>query len=513
MAVVIKRSLFSKEDKEKINKDLTVIAEEGKDEFLKTKIMQFYSVDNENAILPLYYAVNTFDQTNDDLPFVRPEITFKGELRDYQQTIVDKALQQLGEERGCTIVATPGAGKTLTSIYLSCKLKCSTCILLNRTTLMDQWKESIINFTNGTVFLVGEDDESNLTKTIKVKIDDKVTYRKKRIIPDFVICMNQRYEKIPEFVRKNIGLVIIDEAHRFCTPGSLGAILHFNPIYTISLTATPDRVDGAEKIIHHFSGKKYILYSENKSMQIVKVNTPFHFSRKKNKAGKVDWTTIANEMHNNPDRNKILVNLIHRCVQQGDKIMVISGREKHPKKVCEVLTKNGIQCDFLTGKKKGYKDSQVLVGTIDKTGEGFDEATFCKDYNGKRINVIIIFNSFKSIVRLQQCIGRSRDQFPTVYHFVDSDTIIYRQWLGLRKYYLSSSCKVRAELTDMSWNQIPNELSWPYNQEGDLVSEKDKIDEANEVDEVDEVDDEDEEQTDISGRRVRYDSLGSDDDI
>ena len=57
-----------------------------------------------------------------------------------------------------------------------------------------------------------------------------------------------------------------DEAHRFCTPGNIECILHFNPIYTMSLTATPERADNAEKIIHYFflfiDTKEQYLYSE-----------------------------------------------------------------------------------------------------------------------------------------------------------------------------------------------------------------------------------------------------------
>jgi len=445
MSVLIDRSLLSKEDKIKITKELTILLEKGSGSYKKTELVQCYLTTPKTVRLPLSYAVNVLNKTNDNINHFRPEIKFIGSLREHQNQIFADGLVYLAEYRSFTLVASTGAGKTVMGARFACKLNCITCVLIDRKPLIGQWEKTFEEFTDGKIWIVGDED-----------VPDE--------LPNIIICMNLRIGKIPEWIRKEIGLLIIDEAHKFCTKKQFERMMIFNPIYMISMTATPNKPGGEFEIIHKFTGDLYIKWSENKIINVHRINTPLEFSRVLNKQGNLDWPTIEEELHYHPVRNSILINLVLNNLHR--KIMIFSGRKNHVDMVILALRYYGVSCDYMSGNKKSYSDSNVLVGTTSKIGYGFDEATFCSNFSGTKIDMVVIFNSYKSLIQLEQNIGRSRSSFPSIYHFVDKDSIIYRQWLELRKFYLDPECSVRANISAAT---VPGDAVWPFDITGEWV--------------------------------------------
>jgi len=451
MAVLIERNRLMKDVKMQINRDLTVSIEKGTGKHAKTDFIQCYLTTPETIRLPLNYAVNVLDCTNDDLNHFRPELKFTGELRGDQPDIVESGLDRLTQERSFTLIASTGIGKTVVGAWMACRLRCITCVLIDRTNLIVQWKGTASKFTNCKVWVVGEEPPPEEGEPL----------------PEFIVCMNQRIHKIPEYIRRQISLLIVDEAHKFCTKNKFDCMMHFNPIYMISMTATPNRTDGAFEIIHKLSGVPEKKYASNKRINVFRINTPLEYSRVTHeKTGELDWSVIDEELHFHPDRNNMLINLILGNLNR--KIMVFSGRVAHVDLLIEALKYHNIKCDYMSGSKKTYSDSNVLVGTTSKIGTGFDEAEFCQDFGGKLIDMVIIFNSYKSLIQLEQNIGRSRADFPDVYHFVDKDSIIYRQWLKLREFYLDPECSIRANIKTVT---VEGTELWPFDFMGEWLPE------------------------------------------
>lgn len=448
MSVIVDRSLLSSDDKQNIVKNLTIGLNKGK-KGKYVELVQCYIVDEAFVRLPLHYAVNVLDKTNDDINHFRKDVEFTATLRPKQKELIDEGIYRLSEQRAFSLIASTGSGKTVMGVWYACRLSCVTCILIDRQPLIEQWINTITKFTNGTYWVVDNDPPED--------------------IPNFIICMNLRTSKIPDYIKKEVSLLIIDEAHKFCTKKNMMRILEFNPIYLIAMTATPGRSDNGYEMMHLLSGNDYVKYSSNKPIKVIKVNTPFKWSRKVNAAtGEIDWTLIDSELHYLPARNNMLLNLIEE--NRDKKIMILSGRSDHVTMVYDALTYYGVKCDYMTGNKKSYSDSDVLVGTCSKIGTGFDESTFCPDFDGYHIDMVVIYNSYKSLIQLEQNIGRSRAEFPTIYHFVDKDGIITNHWREMRKFYEDENSSVRATLYMMNGEE--GDWIWPYNEEKEWILEE-----------------------------------------
>jgi superfamily II DNA or RNA helicase len=438
MSVIVDRFSLTDDQKKQIHKELTIILEKGRGKYERAQIVQLYHTTPETVAIPLYYALNVLDKDNDDVEHPRPNIDFTKELRDYQKPIVNKCITKFTEYRSATLIASTGAGKTVIGTYFGHKLRCVTCILIDSLPLIESWSKTISTFTKSKCWIVDNDPPEE--------------------IPDYIICMEKRIPKIPDNIAKAVGLVIVDEAHCFCTAKRVNQLLYFNPKYIISMTATPNRTDGGFEIINKLSGADYVEYSSNKKIQVYRINTPLTFNREYGNDGEVLWHPINKELHFSPVRNKMLLNLI--MANKHRKILIFTGLVEHGEMLCKAFTSMGIEHDYMFGgKKKRYRDSNVLIGTPGKIGKGFDEKMFCEDFNGRLIDMVVVYNSYKSLIQLEQNIGRSRSDFPEIYHFVDADGIIYRHWLELRKFYRDPKSKIKA---DISLYKVGDEYEWPF---------------------------------------------------
>ena len=79
------------------------------------------------------------------------EINFKGSLRVEQE----KAESKMLENENGILLAPTAFGKTILAISLMSKIKGNTLILVDKLTLIDQWKEKILTFTD-----LKEEDEN-----------------------------------------------------------------------------------------------------------------------------------------------------------------------------------------------------------------------------------------------------------------------------------------------------------------------------------------------------------------
>ena len=163
---------------------------------------------------------------------------FKGSLRPLQEEVQKSAVELLNRQKACIISLYTGAGKTITSIYISTKIKLPTLILVHRLVLMDQWKESIER--------VCEDPKIQIVKTSSM-LDKDADY--------YIMNISNVKKKSREFY-KGIGLMIVDEMHVAGTENLSSSFLYVCPRYCIGLSATPYRPDGMDELLFAFFGRK-----------------------------------------------------------------------------------------------------------------------------------------------------------------------------------------------------------------------------------------------------------------
>jgi len=130
-----------------------------------------------------------------------------------------------------------------------------------------------------------------------------------------------------------------------------------------------------------------------------------------------------NAICEDPDRNNLILNMVKQY-HQHHKILILSDRVEHVIFLYESIKNMKISCDYMAGKKKTYNDSNVLVGGIKKIGTGFDESNACADFNGVRLDLLLLVTSIKKKSRLEQVAGRCfRSDFPQIIYFIDDNPI------------------------------------------------------------------------------------------
>src|SRR3990167_3793844 len=434
MSVRIGRSLISGETVEKMKKLLVLqpVVNTKYDMFSPKIPVIFYKVeefaDQESIVhIPFMFAAALFGKYHNheaEIASKYPKTNFKftGSLRDEQPKIVEEALEQLKTKGTTTIGLPPGSGKTVLGAKLSSEFNFLTCVLFHRTTLGDQWKLTFQNFTDARVWLVGEDVPP---------------------VADVILCMDTRIVCLPQSYKDMIGMLIIDEAHAFCTPSHVEGLLSFHPKYVIAETATLIREDGMHSMIHAICGSHGVFRDISKKFTVIRVLTGVIPERKLNVRGTVDWSALVKSLFFNAIRNKIIVHLVNE--NRDKKILILTGMVQHVKDLCQLLRESGeTSVEFMAGNKKNYQDSRILVGTIPKTGTGFDIATSALNFDGEYIQVVMLVTSFRKTSTREQTVGRGfRHSNPIVYHLVDDDTILKSHWYIAKKWYTEAGATIQ----------------------------------------------------------------------
>jgi superfamily II DNA or RNA helicase len=239
MAYSVNRSTISPEAANSIHSMLCLQPETPNSKYNRGKIPEpvlFYNVHDNIVDLPYLFAASLFQITpNIDIPYPTTQLTFTGTLRENQVTVEQESWDQLEKYGTSTLGLYPGFGKTILGAKLASRAKLMTVVLVHREILTTQWKKTFEDFTNASVWIVGEKTPPPIC--------------------DVIICMDTRWDKIPKQMRDSIGFLIIDEAHAFCTPTHVGCLLAFHPKYIVIESATLEREDGMDSMIYAIAGE------------------------------------------------------------------------------------------------------------------------------------------------------------------------------------------------------------------------------------------------------------------
>jgi len=312
---------------------------------------------------------------------------------------------------------------TYTGIRLAHTIGLKTAILAHRGILFDQWIEAIDKFTEA--------------KVQKVDTDGLLDPQADFYIFNMAYVHKKWNNKTKSWMLKNLGLyknigtLIVDEAHVACASEMSRALLFFNPRFAIALTATPIRKDGMDKALELYFGK----YSETQIIRIsqnpfivYRYNTRFKPEFKMNAFGKKDWNSVIDSITNSEIRNEIIIELIKKYYEEYN-ILLLTKRTEHCRILQQQLNTLNINSTVMTGSDKTYdKSAKVLLSTFSKLGVGFDDS---------RLNMLIVASS---VTEVEQYAGRLRDSGGNtriVIDLVDDDSNCIKHWSERRKWYIS----------------------------------------------------------------------------
>lgn len=360
---------------------------------------------------------------------------FAGKLLPRQIEPFKNAIEHLNKYRTTTIALYPGFGKTFMGVMLSWYYNLKTCVLVHRDNVGKAWiktfknclKQSLptpnIKGNNKPYFISSlENGEDDITW-----VDEKGKYNKNAKI--FVV-MDTRVKKIDMKIIRSFGMLIIDEAHLFCSKSRIEPMLSFTPKYVIAESATIKKSNGMEKIIQSICGSHSIEKISDKPYNffLIKTNIEYDIGESKN-----IFNDLLNHRLYNEELNEIIVNLIEN--NQHHKSIIVTKFKEHCKLMKEMIENKGIETSELYGNKKNYIPKNVLIGTGSKMGVGFDEANFCDEFDGNPSDLLIITYTFATWEPFEQVRGRGmRADNPNIVMLMDNHNITKKHFRLIKKW-------------------------------------------------------------------------------
>ena len=291
-------------------------------------------------------------------------------LRPYQVECVRKIEESFLEFSRVLVTLFTGAGKTIIFSEIANKYIKSgkkVLILAHREELLDQAADKMMKFhgVDFTLIKAGKEyDESKMFQIGSVQS----------------LCKEDRLSK---FDKDYYGLIIVDEAHH-CMADTYQVIFkHFKSAKVLGVTATPNRSDG-KKLAKFFETTAYEYKMEDgikdgwlSSVIMRTGNVNIDLSKVRTVAG--DF--IINELDDAITRefNKIS-KYIKSKLEHRKRILIFTPRIASAEVLAEVLKRDGLNAEFVSGASKNRKeiterfksgDIRIICNSMLYT-EGFD---------------------------------------------------------------------------------------------------------------------------------------------
>lgn len=251
-ALVIPKKYSSEPFYEEIKRDLTRISKT----YNKSTVVinEFFLENDDYLVIPRNFPLQKFlkekfviiDKRHTGFPInISHKITPRSEAQK-------SAIKTLIENESAILQLAPGVGKTVISIYAIAERKVKTFILVHRDSLVDQWKERILNFTDldpsDISRIRSESFVEDLKKSISICTTQTFLSLLKRNPEEFLLAINDA----------NIGAFFGDEVHTTVgAPTFSECSIRIPAKYTYGLSATPYRYDGNGDIIEYHLGKVF----------------------------------------------------------------------------------------------------------------------------------------------------------------------------------------------------------------------------------------------------------------
>jgi len=321
------------------------------------------------------------------------DVEFNGHLREDQPLAISKLL----EHDNGILCGTTAFGKTIAAIKLIAERKVNTLILVNKISLVLQWKDKLSEFLKINESIPpNEKSEGKKSKKIASVIGTmgggKQTLNG---IIDLAVMQSLSREGVVKECVKDYGMVIVDECHHVSAFSFELILKSVNAKYVYGLTATPSRKDGHHPIITMQCGP--IRYRDDAKIQAEK--RPFdHYIIPRFTSFKVPkwWdkdekdlsiTELYSEIVGDEMRNQLILDDVVQCYENGRNCIVLTERTVHVElltkmlgqRIPDVISVMGTMGTKETREtlaliKNAPKDKPlILVSTGKYIGEGFDE--------------------------------------------------------------------------------------------------------------------------------------------
>lgn len=466
MGYTIPKSLLTINIEEDIKKELTIepktIPGYTSNASVDDGSFTIYKQSSSKFYVPRNYGIKKFGQPGKN-KIPEPEkidCAFAGELRDYQKKVITSWRRSANECGGGGIVAIrPGGGKTVIAIGLMAELGLKTLVLVHNTDLYNQWIERLKTFLP-TARLGG----------IKAKVCN--VSEKDIVIGSIPSLSNPKKDhEYPAEMLQQFGLLIVDECHHIGARSFSRCLQKIQPRYVLGLSATPHRQDGLTRVIKYYLGdicfddtniektalEKSLEHIPDAEVRLYnyKCYDQSYCRPVMNFRKKPDCSRMITNIVNYKVRNDFVLSLLPDLVAEGRNILLITERRDHVAYFLEKILENNIAtCGPYVGSTKQEileesKKKQILVGTYQMTGEGFDCA---------KLDTLVLATPKKSLRQIAGRIMRKekhkRERLPLIIDIIDEFSI-YKNWSRLRKAFYNYSNYKQIEYNVIADNVSP----------------------------------------------------------
>ena len=364
----------------------------------------------------------------------KTDYEFIGKLSKKQE----KAKNELLEYETGILCATTGFGKTVIGAKIISELKTSCLVLVNRNSLLEQWKERLSYFLGIDKKEIGQLGASKNTLNGKLDVASFQSLSKKDNLEELV---------------KGYGLVIVDECHHVAAFSFEQVLKAIRSKYVYGLTATSTRKDGWHKIIYMQCGAIRVRISnrelkQNNEMKhtVIVRNTGYKYIPSEEIKENRLYTESLNDMCHNVFRNNLIIEDIKKCILDGRIPIVLTERIEHLKVLKKELENLNVPVVVYKGNmgKKKTKEAREIIEEADKNkkpriilatsssiGEGFDD---------NRLDTLFLTMPVSWKGRIIQYVGRLHREHEDkerviVYDYLDNMKMLEKMYSRRKKGY------------------------------------------------------------------------------
>lgn len=250
----------------------------------------------------------------------RIDVTFTGTLRPEQK----KSVTRLSQHRTGVLVAPPGAGKTVIACALIARRKVPTAIIVNRTELLEQWRNRLQEFLTIEEKQIGQLGGGR---------------RKRKGQIDLITLQSLSSRTGDPSVLEEYGQIIIDECHSVAAPAAEAALRQVNAPHWVGLTATPYRADRMDGLITMQCGPiRHTMETESTRARQLHIHKT-EFTTLETRTDGPSIQAIYGELAADPARNALIVSKVTTAVNEGRRCLVLTSRLDHLDKLSESIPK------------------------------------------------------------------------------------------------------------------------------------------------------------------------------
>lgn len=321
--------------------------------------------------LPRHFALRKFEVPYDGVfPDGAHTIWNQGlKLWPFQEEAVRETVVRVYEDGGAILQARCGRGKTVMGLAIAHELATPTLILVHKEFLLDQWRQSILKFTNVRAEDIGliQQDTCTVGSEFTLALVESLVAR-----------------EYPEDLYSCFGLIVSDECHRHGAASWCLASRQFRARYLLGLSARASRSDGMAPVFLHQIGPVVEVEAPVEAALIpdvyfvpTGVDVPDRMPGKKNvfRQGKVIPATLWSHLAQLSDRTALVARMALKAADAGRKVVVFSHRLEQLDTLAALLPA-GRWGMFVGGMKEEDRDESVkrdiLLSTYQMAMEGLD---------------------------------------------------------------------------------------------------------------------------------------------